>query len=80
MSQQNRFFVSHDHALHKKIIPTISNNKANKKLNKVTGDTSKFYRGSTKPEMLDCIYVGVSQPGLESILTPSSDRSNLSLV
>jgi hypothetical protein len=39
-----------------------------------------FSPSSDKSEMLAYIHVGVSQPDLESILTPSSYRWNLSLV
>jgi hypothetical protein len=66
-----------DLALHKQLIPKIKV-EVQIEIEQETKDTSDFSRGSVKPKMLDYIHVGVSQPGLESISTPSSVCPGLS--
>jgi hypothetical protein len=78
ISLRNSSLISKDPALQKQVIPKISREE---QIRNITRDKdTDVFRGSTKPEMLTYIHVGISQPGLESISTPSSGLHVLSLV
>jgi hypothetical protein len=77
-SQRNSSLVSKDLALQKQVIPKISREEQIK--NRTRDKDTDIFRGSTKPEMFTYIHIGVSQPGLETILTPSSGLHVFSLV